>query len=222
MRGDQCILRILVEDESGRRALEILVPKIVGHEHTFRVKAYKGIGRIPRNLAKKTDPKKRILLDQLPKLLRGYGQTFSHYPPDCPAVLFVVCDLDDKCQRVFRSELVGIVNNTIPKPDTYICFAIEEGEAWFLGDIPAVKNAYRNAKDGVLNSYANDSICRTWECLANAVVSGGSQALSKGGWQAIGAEKSVWSERIAPHMNVDANNSPSFCYFREKIRCLLN
>ncbi len=48
--------------------------------------------------------------------------------------------------------------------------------------------------------------------------SNGSQALSAKGWQAAGAEKSTWSEKIAPHMDVENNTSPSFCYFRNKIR----
>jgi len=38
------------------------------------VRAYKGIGRLPKNLKGTSDPSKRILLDQLPKLLRGYGK----------------------------------------------------------------------------------------------------------------------------------------------------
>ena len=40
-----------------------------------------------------------------------------------------------------------------------------------------VKSAYPNAKDAVLNSYVQDSICGTWEVLADAVHPGGSQLL---------------------------------------------
>ena len=36
----------LVEDLSGEKALSVLFPKIVGPEHTFRIHAYKGIGRM--------------------------------------------------------------------------------------------------------------------------------------------------------------------------------
>ena len=38
---------ILVEDQSGKKALDILVPKIIGDEHTFKVISYKGLGHIP-------------------------------------------------------------------------------------------------------------------------------------------------------------------------------
>lgn len=42
-------------------------------------------------------------------------------------------------------------------------------------------------------------------------------ALLAKGWQAIGAEKSQWAEKITPHMDVNNNASPSFGYFREKV-----
>lgn len=209
---------ILVEDQSGKKALDILVPKIIGEEHTFRIHPYKGIGRFPKNLRGMADASKRILLDQLPKLLRGYGKTFAKFADDYPAAVILVCDLDDRCLKTFRQELYATLNSCMLKPRTRFCIAIEEGEAWFLGDISAIKQAYPKAIDAVLAAYVNDSICGTWECLADALFPGGSQALSANGWQAIGMEKSVWSERIAPLMNVDSNSSPSFAYFRNKIR----
>ena len=86
---------LLVEDISGKTALDILIPKIIGTEHTFKVHHYKGIGHIPKGLTSKSDPQKRILLDQLPKLVQGYGKTFAGYSPNYPAILIVICDLDD-------------------------------------------------------------------------------------------------------------------------------
>ena len=190
---------ILVEDQSGKKALDILVPKIIGDAHTFIVHSYKGIGRIPKNMRDAKDASKRILLDNLPKLLKGYGKTHAGRPNFQEAVI-LVCDLDDKCLKAFRDELYGILNACNPKPETRFCIAIEEGEAWFLGDLNAVKTAYPKAKDAVLNSYVNDSICGTWEKLADAVYQGVSAALSAKGWQAVGAEKSKWAEEITPHM----------------------
>ena len=212
---------ILVEDPSGKRMLDILVPKIIGNQHSFKVHAYQGIGRIPRNLTNSTDARNRRLLDQLPRLLRGYGNTFAKYPANYSAAVILVCDLDDRCLKVFREELFTVLNACNPKPETRFCIAIEEGEAWLLGDIPAIKVAYSNARDGVLNCYENDSICGTWELLADAVFQGGSSALSRRGGQAVGIEKSAWAELIAPHMNVEVNKSPSFRYFRQKIQELI-
>lgn len=217
MRGNQVHFEILVEDQSGKKTLDILIPKIIGDNHTFNVHSYKGVGRIPKNLGAKGDASKRILLDQLPKLLRGYGTTFVNYPQEYPAAVILVCDLDNKCLKTFRQELFNILNTCDPKPETRFCIAIEEGEAWFLGDIPAIKAAYPKAKDAVLNAYTNDSICGTWEYLADAVYNGGSPALSAKGWQAVGTEKSQWAEKISPHMDVANNISPSFAYFRGKL-----
>lgn len=68
-----------------------------------------------------------------------------------------------------------------------------------------------------MNAYVNDSICGTWEHLADAIYNGGSSALSAKGWQAVGAEKLQWAEKITPHMNVTNNASPSFAYFKQKL-----
>ena len=59
---------ILVEDASGKIALESVLEKILGpngQDHTYKIISYKGIGRIPKDLRGKTDPQKRILLDRL-------------------------------------------------------------------------------------------------------------------------------------------------------------
>lgn len=136
----------------------------------------------PKNLGVKGDASKHILLDQLPRLLRGYGTTFANYPQGYLPAVILVCDLDDKCLKVFRQELFNILDICNPKPEIRFCIAVEEGEAWFLGNILAIKAAYPKAKDIVLNAYINDSICGAWERLADAVYNGGSTALSaKGG-----------------------------------------
>ena len=209
---------ILVEDQSGKRMLDILIPKIIGDQHTFRVIDYRGTGHIPINLASSTDIRNRLLLNQLPRLLRGYGNTFANSPANYSAAVILVCDLDDRCLKVFREELFAVLNACNPKPEIRFCIAIEEGEAWLLGDLPAIKVAYPNARDNVLDRYENDSICGTWELLADTVSQGGANRLRSEGWRSIGREKSAWAERVSPHMNVEVNKSPSFCYFRQKIR----
>lgn len=209
---------ILVEDQSGKKALEILIPKILGSEHTFAIHSYKGVGRIPKSMKGTDDASKRILLENLPKLLKGYGKTFDGYPKEYRAVVILVCDLDDKCLKIFRHDLFGILNACNPRPEAYFCIAIEEGEAWFLGDMMAIKRAYPKARDTVLHSYANDAVCGTWEKLADAVYPGGAQQLSRNGWQAVGREKFKWAVEISPHMDIKNNRSPSFCYFRDKIQ----
>jgi hypothetical protein len=215
-------LEILVEDLSGQKALDVLIPHLVNADDTFQIHPYKGIGHIPKSMRDTRNASKRILLDNLPKLLKGYGRTFAGYPSATPAAVVLVCDLDDKSRQEFLEELKGILNACHPAPTTRFCIAIEEGEAWFLGDLPAVKATYPNAKDEVLGEYVNDSICGTWETLANAVYPGGERALSARGWQAVGAEKSRWAENITPRMDIENNNSPSFAFFRDTVRALVS
>jgi hypothetical protein len=210
---------ILVEDQSGKKALENLIPKIIRiGQHTLRLISYKGIGHIPKKLKSPSDAKKQTLLANLPGMLRAYGKTFADYKDDDQAAVIVVCDLDKKSKKMFLNELHSILNACNPSPKTRFCLAIEEGEAWLLGDIPAIKKAYPKAKDSVLNKYVNDSICGTWEFLADAVYPGGHNALTSKGKQAVGVEKSQWAEKITPHMAVDQNASPSFAYFRAQLQ----
>jgi len=208
---------ILVEDQSGIKALDILIPKIIGDQHTFAVHHYKGVGRIPKGMHDTNNAANRILMENLPRLLKGYGRTQAGRR-NFPEIVVLVCDLDDKCLKAFRDDMFAILEACNPKPRACFCFAVEEGEAWFLGDLKAVKRAYPKAKDPVLDSYKNDEICGTWEKLADAVYPGGASALAGKGWQIVGAEKSKWAEAISPMMDVDNNMSPSFQYFRAKLR----
>ena len=210
---------ILVEDASGKIALESILEKIIGPNgqgHTYKIISYKGIGRIPKDLRGTTDPQKRILLDRLPKLLKGYGKSLQNFP----AAVVVVVDLDNKDCLVFKQELVDILRNCTPQPTTLFRIAIEEGEAWLLGDRNAVKSVYPRVKEQVLNTYVQDSICGTWEKLADAVYPGGSQKLKKLGWPYTGQAKCEWAKNIAPHLDVETNRSRSFQVFRDGIRNL--
>ena len=90
---------ILVEDISGKAMLEILLKKIIiNTKNTFRIHAYKGLGTIPKNLKTAHGVSNRILLEQLPRLLRGYGNV---HKVDNEQILIVVCDLDDRNERKF-------------------------------------------------------------------------------------------------------------------------
>ena len=209
---------ILVEDASGRIAVDGVLKKILGangSSHSWRTHGYKGLGRIPKGLRGGTDPAKRILLNLLPNLLRGYGQSL-----DASAAVVVVVDLDDRDCVAFKRELLDVLNACDRRPTTLFRIAIEESEAWLLGDRDAVKAAYPRAKDRVLDDYRQDSICGTWEVLADAVHAGGSAALAKAGWPARGMAKCQWAQNIAPRMDPDRNRSPSFRAFRDGVRRL--
>jgi hypothetical protein len=211
-------IEILVEDASGAKLLEAVLPKLLGEQgepHTWRVHSYKGIGRIPKNLNAGADPAKRILLDQLPRILRGYGNT-----PGIDAVV-VVLDSDRRNCTQFLTELRALVAGCNPAPNTMFRLAIEEMEAWYLGDLQALQQAYPRAKADVLRRYTQDGVCGTWELLADAVHPGGSAAVQRAGWPLPGQIKCEWAERIGPLLDPDRNVSPSFGKFRDGLRRLV-
>ena len=207
---------ILVEDLSGKIVLEAVVGSILGTNHTNRIISYRGIGRIPENLRGTSDPSKRILLDRLPRLLRGYGKSLKNHP----AAVVVVVDLDNKDCLDFKQEMLDALGACEPRPTTLFRIAIEEIEAWLLGDSDAVRAAYPNARDQVLNGYLQDSVCGTWETLADAIHPGGSHGLRKVGYPHVGRVKCDWAANIARHLNPDRNLSRSFQVFRDGLRNL--
>lgn len=209
----------LVEDKSGEKMLELLLPRSIKFPNSFEVHSYKGVGHIPKTLKASSSSRKTTLLGKLPSLLKGFEVTFQYVE----YAIFVVCDLDDNDLQDFKGELINLADRSISSPrKVCFCFAIEEMEAWLLGDIEAIRKAYPNAKMSVLNSYINDSICNTWELLADAVYKGGSKELKKKDYYSIGAEKISWATNICPYMDIDNNSSDSFNYLQGKISTFLN
>jgi hypothetical protein len=208
---------MLVEDASGKKMLEVLVPKLIGAgPHTFRLHSYKGLGEIPKDLKSAAAAKSQMLLNDLPRALRGYGAAHAASQEGFGAAVVVVCDLDARDEKDFRAQMEGVLAAIEDKrPNAHFCLAIEEGEAWLLGDRQAVRAAYPGAKEGVLKNYRQDSICGTREKLADAVYPGGHRALKRA--HAVGAEKYQWAAEIAPLMEPGRNRSLSFGCF---VKCL--
>jgi hypothetical protein len=212
-------IEILTEDNSGQRLLEHLVPKLIGplgEPHTWRFHPYRGIGRIPANLSRVRDPSRRILLEQLPRVLRGYVRT-----PGIDAVV-VVLDADDRDCVSFLCELQTVAATCGASQLTLFRLAIEEVEAWYLGDRSAVRLAYPNARMQTLDSYVQDAVCGTWELLAEAIHPGGMRAIRQAGWPLPGQLKHDWATRIGPHLDPASNRSPSFVKLRDGMRRLAN
>ena len=210
---------VLVEDQSGKIAIDMLLKNILGAngaEHSWRLHYFRGLGAMPKDLHSRPDPRKPFLLNWLPSLLRGYGND----PKVSSSAVVVVVDLDDRDCMAFKRELVAVLEACDPRPNTLFRIAIEESEAWLLGDRAAVKAAYPDASDSALDGYEQDSICGTWEVLADAVHEGGRAALVAEGWPASGIAKCEWARKIAPRVDPDRNLSPSFRTFRDGVRRL--
>lgn len=199
-------IEILTEDSSSAVLLKIIVPLVLGprgEHHTWRVHSYRGVGRLPKGLTATGDPSKRILLDQLPRILGGFAKT-----PGIDAVIVVV-DTDVRDCRQMLAELRAAAL-AAGRADTIFRLAIEEVEAWYLGDRTAVLQAYPRARKDVLDRYTQDSVCGTWELLADAVHPGGVSAVKAVGWPLPGQLKHEWAARIGSEMTLTGNASPSF------------
>jgi len=100
--------------------------------------------------------------------------------------------------------MVACVQACVPAPIALIRIAVEETEAFFLGDLAAMKKAFGKVKSAKHKEYKQDSICGTWEIMREVLgVKPGSE------------DKVDWAERIGPHMTIDPseNKSPSFRVF---------
>jgi len=207
---------ILVEDQSGSVTVANLFNKIVqtaSIQPTMRLHPYKGLGVVPKDLKPNTKAKERILLDRLPKILQGYGKNLKPH-----SVVLVVVDLDVKDCKKFKKELLDLLNQCKSKPpQTQFRIAIEEIEAWLLGDRDAVRRAYPKCKSKPLENYKQDSICGTWEVLAESLFSGGAKELKKQGYPRIGEEKCNWAKKISPLIDIEQNQSKSFQVFRQGV-----
>jgi hypothetical protein len=208
---------LLVEEQSARTALEPLLAKILGpygEPHTWRIHKHQGKGALPVDLDARPNPKDRSLLQNLPASLRAYGKSLVE-----GQAVVVLVDLDDDGDCTdFKGRLTEVLGHCQPPPTTLFRIAIEELEAWFLGDLSAVRGAYQNAKSLILDSYVQDSVCGTWELLADAVHPGGAKALKTAKDYAHLEQKRLWARDICPLMDVEANASPSFCAFRDGLR----
>ena len=219
MRGKVMHFEILVEGQSEVTALSILMSKIVGeykNPHTWKIHKHRGIGKIPDNPTAQINKNDQTLLHNLLPKLRAYG---AEENPNL--VVVVLVDLDNRVDGVaFKNELIALLNYCDKRPRSLFRIAIEELEAWYLGDSTALKLAYPDIKQDTLESYVQDSQIGTWETLAEIVHSGGLNALTVKGKRSplVLQEKVSWAKNICPHLNVEQNQSPSFRCFRDGLR----
>ena len=209
-------IEVLIEDRSGKCMIDILLEKILGPNgelHSWKTHPYKGCGRLLSDLRPRTDATKRLLLDQLPRILQGYGKSLGE-----GQAVVVIVDADQRDCIAFKKELSSLLDACDPPPRTLFRIAIEEGEAWLLGDRAVIMQAFPRARANLLDRYRQDSVCGTWELLADALDPRKSKGLKKPGWQQAGKAKSEWASKIAPYMDIEKNRSESFRVFRDGIR----
>lgn len=161
--ADYSYIEFLVEDKSGEILVDQVMQKYVLRKENieYTINSFKGIGKIPSKAKNLSQIKSGRLLTDLPLYLRGIGRSLETMPGK--KAIFVIFDKD----------------NVDCSLQVFFCIAIEEMEAWLLGDKEAVIKAYPRAKKQLLQKYVQDSIIGTWECLADIVYKGGLHSLKR-------------------------------------------
>lgn len=209
----------LVEGQTELTVLSILMEKIIGvygKNNTWKIHKHRGIGELPDDPKVKPDKNNPTLLHNLPSKLQAYGKEQLNN-----LVIVILVDLDDNDCRKMKERMQKLLDYCPKKPNAWFCLAIEELEAWFLGDHQAIKQAYPAARLDILDSYKQDSICGTWEKLAEIIYPDGFEALIKAGTKrsiSTLKQKQIWAKKISQFMDVDQNLSPSFQYFRDGLK----
>lgn len=166
------------------------------------------IGDIPYQII--THTCKDELLIRLPDRLRGYSKFIQ---PNWSIIVLVDRD-DDDCVRL-KSDLeqmaasAGLVTRTKAGKVPYAVanrIVIEELEAWFFGDWPAVMRAYPRTSGNIPASSKfrdPDEIAGgTWEALE--------RTLKKAGYFKSGLRKAEAARAIGAHIDPANNRSRSF------------
>ncbi len=210
---EHSVLRIeaLVEDLSGTYLLRSLLRNYFRQRAGDRVpfelylRPHRGIGKLPADLSYRPNRHHYGLLNLLPAKLRAYENALD---PD-RSLLIIVLDADDKDPEELKYRIERLSRRFAPSLLHVIAIAVEELEAWLMGDFAAIKKAYPEADEKVYRRYRQDSVSGTWEQLAEVILGKASRQLIRAGYPAVGTYKCDWAEKIAPHLTVEQNKSPS-------------
>ncbi len=197
-------LEVLVEEPSAEAALVTLLPRILGANTSHQIHVFRG---------------KQNLLAQLPKRLRSYR---AWLPPDWRVVVLVDRDMRDcrtlKAQLENAANNVGLATKSSPfrngRFQVVNRMAIEELEAWFFGDVAALRQAYPRISPN-LNKQKRyrdpDAVAGgAWEML--------DRLLRKAGYYVGRMPKVEVAQRVSQFMVPNRNTSHSFRVFCDGLR----
>lgn len=192
-------IEFLVEEYSIEVTLKIIVPKIIGDNHSFLIHNFQNKDR---------------LLKKLPERMNAYAK---FVPEDWRIVVVVDQDRDDcldlkkilcDASSVVTQQKGNIVLHRI---------AVEELESWFLGHISAICAEYKKIPTSLCQQagFRNPDTIKggTWEQL--------DRILKKYGYE-TGLQKIDFAQKVAPYMDMENNQSKSFQVFRDGLRTIIS
>jgi hypothetical protein len=195
-------VEVLVEEPSMEAALRVLLPDLLGSV-TFEIYPFR-------------------CKDELMQSLAARLAAYARWLPATHRVLVLVDRDDDECHELkslleAASAAAGLATRTARLLGRWIVanrIVIEELEAWFLGDVPALRVAFPRVPES-LGQQARfrdpDAVAGgTWEALE--------RVLQRAGYFKGGLRKIEAARAIAPHLDPDRNRSRSFQVFRDVIR----
>jgi len=194
-------IEVLVEERSMEACLRVLLPKLLADRVTFDI--------YPSQC-------KKELLKNLPDRLRGYA---SWLPATWRIVVVVDQDADD-ChdlkRRLESAATAARLTTRSTHPNSWQVvnrIAIEELEAWFFGDVDAVRAVFPRVPRNLAKKHGfrdPDAIRGgTWETFE--------RILKKAGYFRTGLPKIQAARQIAQHIDPDRNRSHSFRVFRDAV-----
>jgi Domain of unknown function (DUF4276) len=185
-------IHVLVEGPSEQAFLETWARRLLNGS-VVQVHPHQGKGALPEKEGK-PDPKNRALLHQLPAKLKAFEEGLHR---DRDAVLVLV-DADSDEPGDLKKRLEALVSLT-PRLRVGIVVAVEETEAFYLGDLRALERAFPDADMESARKYEPDSICGTWELFAKVI-------------HDTGGSKIAWGKAMGPRLTTSprATRSPSF------------
>jgi hypothetical protein len=200
-------IEFLVEEPSAEVTLNNLVPKIVGPEISYNIHVFQG---------------KPDMMKSLPIRLRGYR---SWLPDNWRIVVLFDEDregclkLKEQLEKIAKDE--GLITRSVAGPggsfQVINRLAIEELEAWFFGDITALRTAYPKVPKGIdrRRHYRNPDAIQggTWQALE--------RVLKSAGYYRGGLPKKEAALRISQYMDPTRNTSKSFQVFRDALQELV-
>jgi hypothetical protein len=201
-------LEFLVEEASLESALTQLLPKILPSTVTYKIHAFRG----------KTD-----LLAKLPNRLKGYQ---AWLPADWKIVILIDEDREDCLKLKQQLEIMAISSGLITKSScqkdksfqVLNRIVVEELEAWFFGDVEAIRQAYPKVSPNLATQkkYREPDAIKggTWEALE--------RVLRNAGYHQGGLEKYKASSEISKYMNPESNLSKSFKVFYQGLLEIIN